>query len=85
MEYTAKAKPVTQYQSDWASVHMLKTKLKAEGLTSKQQLKADTALAWKIIRKEKNSICYLQSPHKNLNSVKNNMVFMFMLISSITS
>ncbi len=52
VEYSAMAKSISWSQPDWAAFHSLKTKLKTERPTNKQQLKSAAVKAWQSITKE---------------------------------
>ncbi len=47
VEYSAIAESISWFQPDWAALHLLKTKLKAERLTNKLQLRSAAVKAWK--------------------------------------
>ncbi len=53
VEYSAMAKSISWSQLDWAAFHSLKTKLKAERATNKQQLKSAAVKAWQTSQKRK--------------------------------
>ncbi len=52
VEYSAMAESISWSQPDWAAFHSLKTKLKAERPTNKQQLKSAAVKTWQSITKE---------------------------------
>ncbi len=58
VKYSAMAESISWSLPDWAAFHSLKTKLKAERPTNKQQLKSAAVKAWKSSTKKKPSLCW---------------------------
>ncbi len=78
VEYSAMTKSISWSQPDWAAFHLLKTKLKAERPTNKQQMKSAAVKAWKSITKD----CLQTILNKIL---KMNILFMITYLSNYIS
>ncbi len=58
VKYSAMAESISWSLPDWAAFHSLKTKLKTERPTNKQQLKSAAVKVWKSSTKKKLTLCW---------------------------